>query len=57
MKRISDCYKTGEKRILGLMSGTSLDGLDLADITFQSKNKTTKISFHSIYAFTFNSWF
>ena len=28
MKRISNCYKTGEKRILGLMS-TSLDGLDL----------------------------
>ena len=54
MKRISDCYKTGEKRILGLMSGTSLDGLDLADITFQSKNKTTKISFHSYQFFPYS---
>ncbi len=54
MRKISDCYKLEKKRILGLMSGTSLDGLDLADVSFQSKNKITKIIFHSYQFFPYD---
>lgn len=46
MKNITDLYNKKSIRVLGLMSGTSLDGLDIADISFESNSFLPKIKFN-----------
>ena len=46
MKKIINLYNKKSIRVLGLMSGTSLDGLDIADICFKSNNFSHKMKFY-----------
>lgn len=51
-QRLAKCYKVkNEYRIIGLMSGTSLDGVDLAFCSFQSDNASFKIMNSSTYSY------
>jgi len=39
IKRLNELYEKNEIRVLGLMTGTSADGLDIACVKFTGKNK------------------
>lgn len=52
MNTIYNLYRKQDTRILGLMSGTSLDGLDIADISFQSKGVDFYFNNYQLFPFS-----
>jgi anhydro-N-acetylmuramic acid kinase len=43
----------GNRRLIGIMSGTSLDGVDMVDVSFERTNKNWTFTIHHTHEFSF----